>query len=48
VLGASEPNRCVLIDATVPKNEVAERIWGVVNKRFDPAMAPMALEGLSA
>jgi dTMP kinase len=48
VLGASEPNRCVLIDATVPKNEVSDRIWGVINKRFDPAMAPMALEDLSA
>jgi dTMP kinase len=45
VIGASDPNRCVLIDATAPKAEVAERIWGVVNKRFDPAMAPMALEG---
>jgi dTMP kinase len=44
VLGAGEPNRCVLIDATAPKTEVADRIWSVINKRFDPAMAPMALE----
>ena len=44
-LAASEPYRCVLIDATVPKTEVAEQIWQVVNKRFDPAMAPAHLEG---
>jgi dTMP kinase len=44
MLGASDINRCVLIDATAPKNEVAERIWSVVNKRFDPAMAPMTFE----
>jgi dTMP kinase len=47
ILGASEINRCVLIDATAPKAEVAERIWGVINKRFDPAMAPMTLEATS-
>jgi dTMP kinase len=44
VLAASEPNRCVLIDASAPKAEVAERIWSTVNTRFDPATAPMELE----
>ena len=44
-LAASEPERCVLIDATAPKDDVAEQIWRVVNARFDPAMAPIHLEG---
>ena len=44
MLAASEPERCVLIDATAPKDEVAEQIWRVVNERFDPAMAPAHLE----
>ncbi len=29
-LAANEPDRCVLIDATMPKEEVAEQIWRVV------------------
>jgi dTMP kinase len=45
VLAASEPERCVLIDATASKDEVAEQIWRVVNERFDPATAPALLEG---
>ncbi len=45
MLAASEPERCVLIDATMPKEEVAEQIWRAVNERFDPAMAPADLEG---
>ncbi len=44
LLAASEPNRCVLINASAPKAEVAERIWSTVNARFDPATAPMELE----
>jgi dTMP kinase len=43
LLAASEPDRCVLIDATQPKAEVAEQIWGEVNRRFDPATAPVQL-----
>ncbi len=43
MLVASEPDRCVLVDATAPKSEVAERIWQVVNERFDPATAPVSL-----
>ena len=30
-----EPDRCVLIDATGAENEVADRIWDVVSRRFD-------------
>lgn len=30
-----QPDRCVLIDATGAENEVADRIWDVVSRRFD-------------
>ena len=43
MVAASEPERCVLIDATAPKDEVAEQIWRVVNERFDPSTAPASL-----
>ncbi|MEA2904898.1 MAG: dTMP kinase [Alphaproteobacteria bacterium] len=43
-VAASEPNRCVLIDARDPRPDVAERIWTVVSERLDPATAPVALE----
>lgn len=47
MLAASEPERCVLIDATVSKDDVAAEIWRVVNERFDPATAPAHLAGLT-
>jgi dTMP kinase len=43
-LAANEPNRCVLIDATVPKDDVAEQIWRAVVKRLDPATTPIQFE----
>ena len=43
-LAASEPLRCVLIDATLPKEEVSEQIWRVVTKKLDPASAPIQFE----
>jgi dTMP kinase len=43
-LAANEPDRCVLIDATLPKEEVAEQIWRVVSKKLDPATAPIQFE----
>jgi dTMP kinase len=43
-LAANEPDRCVLIDATTSKEEVAEQIWRVVLKRLDPATAPIQFE----
>lgn len=43
MLAASEPERCVLIDATASKDEVAAQIWSIVNERFDPATAPAHL-----
>jgi len=39
MLAANEPDRCVLIDATTPKGEVAEQIWRVVQKRLKPSTA---------
>jgi dTMP kinase len=44
VLAVREPERCVVIDATEPRADVAERIWNVVNDRLDPATAPVLLE----
>ena len=47
MLAASEPERCVLIDATVPMEDVAEQIWRIVSQWLDPATAPVQLEGAS-
>jgi dTMP kinase len=44
MLAANEPDRCVLIDATTPKEEVTEQIWRVVQKRLNPATASTAAE----
>lgn len=43
-LAAREPDRCVAIDATAPKPEVAERIWTIVMSRLDPTTAPVLTE----
>jgi dTMP kinase len=40
-LAASEPNRCVIIDATAPKKVVARRIWQAVSWRLKPPAAPV-------
>jgi dTMP kinase len=48
MLAMIEPNRCVLIDVTAGPLEVADNIWNVVNKRLDPATAPMAVEGMAS
>lgn len=45
-LAKAEPERCVVVDASVQKKDVAARIWKVVNARFDPAMTPMIYENL--
>ena len=39
-LAAAEPERCVIVDASASKEEIAKRIWATVNSRLDPAMAP--------
>jgi len=43
-LAGNEPQRCVLIDSTLPKEEVSEQIWRVVIKKLDPASAPIQFE----
>ena len=43
-LAANEPGRCELVDATMPKDDVAEQIWRVVLKKLDPATAPIQFE----
>ena len=43
-LAAQEPQRCVLINATLPKDQVADQIWRVVNERLEPTLAPLQLE----
>jgi dTMP kinase len=43
-LAADEPDRCILVDATLPKDQVAEQIWRIVVKRLDPATAPIQFE----
>ena len=43
-LAANEPDRCVLIDATTSKDEVADQIWRVVLKKLNPAAAPIQFD----
>jgi len=45
-IAAAEPDRCMLIDTQRPKEKVAEEIWTIVNRRLDPAAAPMSLEDI--
>jgi len=40
-LAATEPVRCVILDAQGSKEAVARRVWDTVNARLDPAMAPV-------
>jgi dTMP kinase len=42
-LAQTEPERCLLIDATAPSATVAEHVWKVITERLDPATAPIAL-----
>jgi dTMP kinase len=47
-IAASEPQRCVLIDAQGPKERIAEHIWAVVNEKLDPTRAPVAVEDVAS
>ena len=47
-LAKSEPDRCVLVDARGDRKVVAEQIWELVNKRLDPAMAPLFFEDVAS
>jgi dTMP kinase len=48
LLALSEPDRCVLIDASAPSAAVAERVWKVITDRLDPATAPIALGDMAS
>src|SRR5580704_3721630 len=43
-LAADEPERCVIIDASVPRVQVAKDIWDTVQAKLDPATAPLTLQ----
>jgi len=43
-LAKNNPERCVVIDARLPQDEVAKRIWREVSKRLEPATAAVAME----
>jgi dTMP kinase len=43
-LAIEERERCVIIDASVPRVKVAQVIWDTVQARLDPATAPLAFE----
>jgi dTMP kinase len=47
-LAIAEPERCVLIDASETPERVTERVWSVVNRRLDPATAPLAIEEIGS
>jgi len=47
-LALSEPDRCILIDASKPRAEVAEKIWKVANERLEPATAPVAIGDMAS
>ena len=47
LIALMESERCIMIDATDSKEQVAERIWKTVNERLQPAMAPVALGAAS-
>ena len=47
-LAANEPQRCVLIDATLPKDRVSEEIWHAVRERLNPSTAPLQLAGVAS
>jgi dTMP kinase len=42
-LAAEEPERCIVVDASVPRMEAAKEIWDAVQARLDPATAPADL-----
>jgi dTMP kinase len=44
-LAKSAPERCVLIDVTAPRQEVATQIWNVVEQRLRPASAVPRIGG---
>ncbi|MEX0753030.1 MAG: dTMP kinase [Xanthobacteraceae bacterium] len=44
-LALGESERCVLIDATAPREQVANQIWRIVEERLHPAAAALGIGG---
>ncbi len=40
-VAAAEPERCVVVDASAPKEAVARKIWNAVGARLDPVTFPV-------
>jgi dTMP kinase len=40
-IAKAEPKRCVLIDATRAKTDIAQEVWATVRKRLHPETAPL-------
>jgi len=47
-LAEREPRRCIVIDASRGKEEVAKQIWTIVNERFEPGVTQMRAETLAS
>jgi dTMP kinase len=47
-LAADEPQRCVVVDASVPKMKVAKHIWDTVTARLDPTAAPRIIQNVAS
>ena len=43
-LAADEPERCVIIDASVPRVQVAKDIWDTMQAKLEPATASLELQ----
>jgi len=43
-IAAAEPQRCVIIDASANRQNVAKQIWDTVQARLDPATAPYSYQ----
>ncbi len=42
---AEEPQRCVVVDASAPKETVGRQIWNIVGARLDPVTTPVSGHG---
>jgi dTMP kinase len=47
-IAAEEPARCVVIDTSAAKEEVAKEIWDAVTARLEPAAAPRVAEDVAS
>jgi dTMP kinase len=47
-LAEREPQRCVPIDASAAREQVADMIWDIVVKRLEPATARVAVEDVAS